>query len=78
MFLPLVSYIFGAITVVTGIVGVFLGTFISKMLRERVPNADPLICAVGMLSSSPCFFIAIILASKSIPVTYVSLVTVLY
>lgn len=40
------------------------------MLRERVPNADPLICAVGMLSSSPCLFIAIIMASKSIPVTY--------
>ncbi|KAI7813362.1 protein spinster homolog 3-like isoform X1 [Triplophysa rosa] len=67
---PSDSYIFGTITVVTGIVGVFLGTWISKMLRDRVPNADPLICAVGMLSSSPCFFIAVILASKSIPVTY--------
>ncbi|TRY99311.1 hypothetical protein DNTS_003999 [Danionella cerebrum] len=64
------SYIFGAITVVTGVVGVFLGTGISKKLRDRVPNADPLICAVGMLSSSPCFFIAIILASNSIPATY--------
>ncbi|XP_051949765.1 protein spinster homolog 3-like [Xyrauchen texanus] len=67
---PIDSYIFGAITVVTGIVGVFLGTGISKKLRDRVPNADPLICAVGMLSSSPCFFIAIILASTSIPATY--------
>ncbi|KAI2664678.1 hypothetical protein H4Q32_002939 [Labeo rohita] len=64
------SYIFGAITVVTGIVGVFLGTWISKQLRDKVPNADPLICAVGMLSSSPCFFIAVILAATSIPVTY--------
>ncbi|XP_056313913.1 protein spinster homolog 3 isoform X1 [Danio aesculapii] len=64
------SYIFGAITVVTGVVGVFLGTCISKKLRDRVPNADPLICAVGMLSSSPCFFIAIVLASTSIPATY--------
>ncbi|XP_067294888.1 protein spinster homolog 3 isoform X1 [Pseudorasbora parva] len=67
---PLDSYIFGAITVVTGVVGVFLGTFISKKLRDRLPNADPLICAVGMLSSSPCFFIAIILAGTSIPATY--------
>ncbi|XP_016327839.1 protein spinster homolog 3-like isoform X1 [Sinocyclocheilus anshuiensis] len=67
---PLDSYIFGAITVVTGIVGVFLGTYISKQLRVRLPNADPLICAVGMLSSSPCFFIAIILAGTSIPATY--------
>ncbi|XP_062392249.1 protein spinster homolog 3-like [Sardina pilchardus] len=65
------SYIFGAITVVTGIVGVSLGTWISGRLRDRVPNADPLICAVGMLASAPCFFIAIILASTSIPATYV-------
>lgn len=68
---PLDSYIFGAITVVTGIVGVFLGTFIAKKLRVRMSNADPLICAVGMLSSSPCFFIAVILASTSIPATYI-------
>ncbi|KAK2912059.1 hypothetical protein QQF64_027971 [Cirrhinus molitorella] len=67
---PLDSYIFGAITVVTGIVGVFLGTCISKKLRDKVPNADPLICAVGMLSSSPCLFIAIVLAATSIPATY--------
>ncbi|XP_042561800.1 protein spinster homolog 3 [Clupea harengus] len=65
------SYIFGAITVVTGIVGVSLGTWISRRLRDRVPNADPLICAVGMLASAPCFFIAIVLASISIPATYV-------
>ncbi|XP_056100609.1 protein spinster homolog 3 isoform X1 [Rhinichthys klamathensis goyatoka] len=67
---PLDSYIFGAITVVTGVVGVFLGTYISRKLRDRLPNADPLICAFGMLSSSPCFFIAIILAGTSIPATY--------
>ncbi|XP_066513821.1 protein spinster homolog 3 [Hoplias malabaricus] len=67
---PSDSYIFGAITVVTGIIGVFIGTYISRKLRDRVPNADPLICAVGMLSSSPCLFIAIVLAGNSIPATY--------
>ncbi|XP_063059599.1 protein spinster homolog 3 isoform X2 [Engraulis encrasicolus] len=65
------SLIFGAVTVVTGIVGVFLGSMMSRRFRDRVPNADPLICAVGMLTSAPCLFIAIILASTSIPVTYV-------
>ncbi|KAI1903734.1 hypothetical protein AGOR_G00030270 [Albula goreensis] len=65
------SYIFGAITVVTGIVGVVIGTSIAKRLRDRVPNADPLICAVGMLTSAPCFFLAIVLAYNSIPATYV-------
>uniref|UniRef100_A0A674ARF6 SPNS lysolipid transporter 3, sphingosine-1-phosphate (putative) n=1 Tax=Salmo trutta TaxID=8032 RepID=A0A674ARF6_SALTR len=65
------SYIFGVVTVVTGILGVSLGSTISRRLRDRVPNADPLICAVGMLSSAPCFFFAIVLASTSIPATYV-------
>ncbi|KAG9341460.1 hypothetical protein JZ751_019270 [Albula glossodonta] len=66
------SFIFGAITVVTGILGVVIGTSIAKRLRDRVPNADPLICAVGMLTSAPCFFLAIVLAYNSIPATYVS------
>uniref|UniRef100_A0A6Q2XZZ8 Major facilitator superfamily (MFS) profile domain-containing protein n=1 Tax=Esox lucius TaxID=8010 RepID=A0A6Q2XZZ8_ESOLU len=65
------SYVFGGLTVVTGILGVSLGSTISRRLRDRVPNADPLICAVGMLSSAPCFFAAIILASTSVPATYV-------
>ncbi|KAK2816347.1 hypothetical protein Q7C36_022618 [Tachysurus vachellii] len=67
---PLDSFVFGGITVVTGFVGVFIGSLISKKLKDRVANADPLICAVGMLSSSPCLFIAMILASISIPATY--------
>ena len=65
------SYIFGAVTVVTGILGVTLGSTLSRKLRDKVPNIDPLICAVGMLSSAPCLFTAIILASTSIPATYV-------
>uniref|UniRef100_A0A8C7HYZ4 SPNS lysolipid transporter 3, sphingosine-1-phosphate (putative) n=1 Tax=Oncorhynchus kisutch TaxID=8019 RepID=A0A8C7HYZ4_ONCKI len=65
------SYIFGVVTVMTGILGVSLGSTISRKLRDRVPNADPLICAVGMLGSAPCFFAAIVLASTSIPATYV-------
>uniref|UniRef100_W5M3P1 Uncharacterized protein n=1 Tax=Lepisosteus oculatus TaxID=7918 RepID=W5M3P1_LEPOC len=65
------SYIFGAVTIVTGIVGVFIGTSIARRLRDSIPHADPLICAVGMLGSSPCFFLAIVLAHRSIPATYV-------
>ncbi|XP_029925619.1 protein spinster homolog 3 isoform X1 [Myripristis murdjan] len=65
------SYIFGAVTVVTGIIGVCLGSALSRCLRDKVPNADPLICAVGMLGSAPCLFMLIFLASTSIPATYV-------
>ncbi|XP_039866899.1 protein spinster homolog 3 [Simochromis diagramma] len=65
------SYIFGAVTVATGILGGALGTSLSRRFRDKVPNADPLICAVGMLGSVPCLFITIFVASASIPATYV-------
>ncbi|GAA6218438.1 protein spinster homolog 3-like [Lates japonicus] len=68
---PTDSLIFGAVTVVTGIVGGSLGTTLSRWFRDKVPNADPLICAVGMLGSAPCLFITIFVASASIPATYV-------
>ncbi|XP_041808280.1 protein spinster homolog 3 [Chelmon rostratus] len=65
------SYIFGAVTVVTGILGGCLGTLLSRRFRGNMPNVDPLICAVGLLGSGPCLFIAIFVASASIPTTYV-------
>lgn len=68
---PTDSYIFGGVTVVTGILGGCLGTVSSRWLRRKVAYADPVICAVGLLGSAPCLFIAIFVASKSIPVTYV-------
>uniref|UniRef100_A0AAX7SJU6 Major facilitator superfamily (MFS) profile domain-containing protein n=1 Tax=Astatotilapia calliptera TaxID=8154 RepID=A0AAX7SJU6_ASTCA len=71
LFCFLCSYIFGAVTVATGILGGALGTSLSRRFRDKVPNADPLICAVGMLGSVPCLFITIFVASASIPATYV-------
>ncbi|XP_068456651.1 protein spinster homolog 3 [Clinocottus analis] len=65
------SYIFGAVTVVTGILGACLGSGLSRWFGDKVPNVDPLICAVGLLGSSPCLFFTIFAASKSIPTAYV-------
>ncbi|XP_038565266.1 protein spinster homolog 3 isoform X2 [Micropterus salmoides] len=65
------SYIFGAVTVVTGILGGCIGTLLSRRFRDKVPNADPIICTVGLLGSGPCLFIAVFVASASIPTTYV-------
>lgn len=65
------SYIFGAITVVTGILGGCLGTLLSRRFREKKPNADPLICSIGLLASAPGLLIVIFVASENIPVTYV-------
>uniref|UniRef100_A0A672FAE6 Protein spinster homolog 3-like n=1 Tax=Salarias fasciatus TaxID=181472 RepID=A0A672FAE6_SALFA len=65
------SFIFGAVTVATGILGGALGTTLSRRYREKFPNTDPIICAVGMIGSVPCLFIIIFVASASIPATYV-------
>ncbi|KAF3706703.1 Protein spinster -like protein 3 Spinster-like protein 3 [Channa argus] len=65
------SYIFGAVTLVTGILGGVLGTRFSLWFRDKVPNVDPLICAVGMIGSVPSLFITIFVASLNIPTTYV-------
>uniref|UniRef100_A0A7N6BMX1 Major facilitator superfamily (MFS) profile domain-containing protein n=1 Tax=Anabas testudineus TaxID=64144 RepID=A0A7N6BMX1_ANATE len=65
------SFIFGAVTLVTGILGGALGTGLSRWFRDKVSNADPLICAAGMLGSVPCLFITIFVATSSIPATYV-------
>ncbi|XP_067864049.1 protein spinster homolog 1-like [Heptranchias perlo] len=65
------SLIFGAITCVTGFVGIGAGALFSKQLKKKNPRADPLICAAGMLCSSPCLFLAILLAKRSIVTAYV-------
>lgn len=65
------SYIFGAVTVVTGILGVCIGSAMSRFLRNRVEYADPVICAVGMLGSVPFLFATIFTASANITAAYV-------
>ncbi|XP_048413530.1 protein spinster homolog 3-like [Stegostoma tigrinum] len=65
------SLIFGAITCVTGILGIGIGAVLSKHFKKKSPRADPLICATGMLSSSLCLYLAIVLAKHSIAATYV-------
>ncbi|XP_067866181.1 protein spinster homolog 3-like [Heterodontus francisci] len=64
------SLIFGAITCVTGIIGIGIGAVTSKYFKKKNPRADPLICAVGMLSSAPCLFLIIVLAKHSIAMAY--------
>uniref|UniRef100_UPI00398F072F protein spinster homolog 3-like isoform X2 n=1 Tax=Pristiophorus japonicus TaxID=55135 RepID=UPI00398F072F len=64
------SLIFGAITCVTGVIGIGIGAAISKHFKKKNPQADPLICAFGMLSCSPCLFLAIVLAKRSTATAY--------
>lgn len=65
------SLIFGAITCVTGVLGVFSGVQVSRRLRSRTPRADPLVCAAGLLLSAPFLYLAIVFAQFSTVATYV-------
>ncbi|XP_033827268.1 protein spinster homolog 1 [Periophthalmus magnuspinnatus] len=65
------SLIFGAITCVTGILGVASGVQVSRALRSRTQRADPLVCAAGLLLSAPFLYLAIVTAELSTVATYV-------
>lgn len=65
------SLIFGAITCVTGVLGVASGVQVSRKLRSRTPRADPLVCAAGLLLSAPFLYLAIVFAQASTVATYV-------
>jgi hypothetical protein len=53
-----VAFKFGLITMLSGLVGVPLGSIAAQKLRTRYPRVDPLICAVGLLLSAPLLFAA--------------------
>jgi MFS family permease len=57
-----VAYTFGAITMVSGLLGVPLGSWLSTRLKKKNPRADPLICAFGLLTSTPLIFLASVVA----------------
>lgn len=65
------SLIFGAITCITGVLGVASGVQVSRKLRTRTPRADPLVCAAGLLLSAPFLYLAIVFAQDSTIATYV-------
>ncbi|CAJ0588780.1 unnamed protein product [Cylicocyclus nassatus] len=67
-----ISLIFGAITCVSGIVGVALGSILSMLIRNGVgpfkcvqtERSDPIVCAVGSFLAAPLLYLSMI----SIPV----------
>ncbi|CAL8399889.1 unnamed protein product [Boreogadus saida] len=64
------SLIFGAITVVTGLLGVAIGLAATRLCRQRTDRADPLVCAVSMLGSAIFICLIFVVAKKSIVGAY--------
>ncbi|XP_048374556.1 protein spinster homolog 3-like [Sphaerodactylus townsendi] len=65
------SMIFGGMTVAVGILGVVTGAEAARRYKRINEQADPIICAVGLLASAPCLYLAIMLAQDSIVATYI-------
>lgn len=49
------------------------GVQVSRKLRTRTGQADPLVCAAGLLLSAPFLYLTIVFAQTSTVATYVSL-----
>nr|XP_016929908.1 protein spinster isoform X1 [Drosophila suzukii] len=65
-----VAFNFGVITMVAGLLGVPLGSFLSQYLVKRYPTADPIICAFGLLLSAPLLTGACLLVNSNSAGTY--------
>ncbi|XP_029985774.1 sphingosine-1-phosphate transporter SPNS2 isoform X2 [Sphaeramia orbicularis] len=65
------SLIFGAITCVTGLLGVLIGAATTRLCRQKTKRADPLVCAVSMLGSAIFICLIFVVAKKSIIGAYV-------
>jgi len=55
----------------SGLIGVPLGSAIAQKLRTYWQQADPLICAVGLLISAPLLFFAMITANINSTLCYI-------
>ncbi|XP_052861392.1 protein spinster isoform X4 [Anopheles cruzii] len=66
-----VSFVFGAITMTTGIIGVPLGSYLSQRYSTKYLQADPYICAFGLIVSSPLLVGAMLMVRVNIYATYV-------
>lgn len=65
-----ISFKFGIVMTLSGLLGVPAGSYISQIIRHQVPNADPIVCACTLLASVPVLFFGFVFANKSISVCY--------
>lgn len=57
-----VSYKFGIVAMLSGLIGVPLGSFLAQYFRRTHQRTDPIICAWGLLISAPLVYLALLLA----------------
>jgi len=65
-----ISFKFGIVMTLSGLLGVPAGSYISQIIRQQVPNADPIVCATTLLVSVPVLFFGFVSANKSVNLCY--------
>ncbi|BFG05258.1 protein spinster [Drosophila madeirensis] len=60
-----ISYKFGIVAMLAGLIGVPMGSVLAQRLRGRMENCDPYICAGGLLVSAPMVFAALVVSRTS-------------
>lgn len=60
-----VSYKFGIVAMLSGLIGVPLGSFLAQHFRKTHQRTDPLVCAWGLFISAPLVYVALLIAQFS-------------
>jgi hypothetical protein len=60
-----VSYKFGVVAMMAGLIGVPLGSGLAQRLRLISSTCDPLICAFGLITSAPSVYLGLVVAKYS-------------
>lgn len=56
------SLVFGVVTMLSGLLGVPLGSWLGTSLVKRFPRAHPIICGAGLLVSAPAMTCVLLFA----------------
>lgn len=66
-----ISLVFGIVTVVSGMIGVPTGMFLSNWLKPVFPQVDPLICGAGLVGSAVLLVFVFTVASQNVYACFV-------
>jgi len=65
-----ISYKFGIVMTLAGLLGVPGGSYVAQTLRQRIPNADPIVCGASLLMAVPVLYFGFITARYDIAWCY--------
>ena len=65
-----ISYKFGIVMTLAGLLGVPLGSYVAQGLRHKIPNADPIVCGSSLLMSVPVLYFGFITARYDVSWCY--------